>query len=415
MEKYEVRKPKKIKPIKIDMLQIPGSKSMTNRVLILAALSKEEYYAMNLAKCDDTDAMLDCLRELGYRIEELGERDYQSFIIYGTGGDIPNKNATLNVRSSGTTARFLTAMLAVCGGRYTLEASEQMKKRPMKAFLDALKGLGVTIEYLEKEGHFPFVVASEGVSDTEITIDTGVSTQFASAMLLVSKVKNIDVHLTGPRVNGSYIRMTKEMVEKFSRMLCVIEPDVSAACYFYAMALVLRTKTLVEGVYYKSLQGDIQFLNIIKKLGGKVTQKRKGIVVDCRKVTEYSGIDIDMHDFSDQALTLAVIAVFAASPTTIRNIGHIRKQESDRVMAIKNELEKIGCKVQIHQSEGQTDVVIYPGKLHGAEIETYEDHRVAMSFAIAGLIIDGIVIKNPMCCRKTFENYFEILDKIICK
>lgn len=411
MEKYNVIKPKKLKKIRISINQLPGSKSITNRALILAALSKTQCRLVNPAKCDDTDAMIDCLKQLGYQINVYDKKGNQSILINGTTGDIPNKKATLNVRSSGTTARFITAMLAACGGEYILDASEQMKKRPMKEFLELFEHLGVVIQYMEEKGHFPFKIISKGLENIDVTIDTGISTQFASAMLLISKVKNIRVHLTGPRVNGAYIIMTKKMLRNFSEEY-FIEPDISAACYFYAMALVLHIKVKVEGVFFESIQGDLKFLDIIEILGCTVEETKDGILVDCRHIPEYPGIDIDMHDFSDQALTVAVIAAFATSPSIIRNIGHIRNQESDRVMVIRNELEKIGCKVIIEESAGQTDVIIHPGELHGAEIETYNDHRVAMSFAIAGLAIDGIVIKNPMCCRKTFENYFEILDDL---
>ena len=192
----------------------------------------------------------------------------------------------------------------------------------------------------------------------------------------------------------------------------MVEPDVSAACYFYAIALLLNTKVLVKNVYLDSLQGDLRFLELIKATCGKVKQKRDGILVDCRKVETYDGFDLDMHDFSDQALTAAVIAAFAKTPSVIRNVRHIRKQESDRVMVIKTELEKVGCIVNIDEHDGMTDVIIKPGKLTGAEIDTYEDHRVAMSFALIGLLVDGIVINNPMCCKKTFEDYFERLDEI---
>ena len=191
-----------------------------------------------------------------------------------------------------------------------------------------------------------------------------------------------------------------------------VEPDMSAACYFYAMAAILGVKSIVKGIHKDSMQGDIKFIYALERIGCVITDKPEGLEVDGTSAVGYEGIDIDMSDFSDQALTMAVVAAFGKTETRIRNIGHIRGQESDRVQVIVNELNRMGCDAKIVEEGGSTDVIITPGKLHGAEIENYDDHRVAMSFAVAGLAVDGIVIKNPMCCRKTFENYFDVLETI---
>lgn len=411
MEKYSVKTiNKKIKKI---VTTVPGSKSLTNRALLLAAINDGPIELEGISLCDDALAMLDCLENLGFRVEL--DKEHCSVVIYGENGAIANTKATINVRSAGTTARFMTALLAFIGGEYTLESSEQMKKRPMKELLDVLENLGVNITYLENEGHFPFVLKSEGLDNVNVTVDTTRSTQFASALILLKAIKNINVELTGPRVDGAYIKMTQKLMEQFinnKSASFMVEPDVSAACYFYAMALLLKTKTLVKYVYKDSLQGDMRFLELIEAAGAKIKQRRDGILVDCRNVGSFDGFDLDMHDFSDQALTAAVIAAFAKTPSVIRNVRHIRKQESDRVMVIKTELEKVGCKVNIDEHDGMTDVIIKPGNLKGAEIDTYDDHRVAMSFALLGLKVDDIIINNPMCCKKTFENYFNQLDEI---
>ena len=349
--------------------------------------------------------MIECLIELGFSVEV--DDELCTVTIKGEGGIIPNKKASINVKSSGTTARFLSAMLAVGGGEFTLNSSEQMKKRPMKEFLDLLVDLGVEVDYLEEDGHFPFVIKSNGLKDFDIEINTDASTQFASAMLMTQSVSGANISLTGARVNGAYIEMTKKMIETFGPDYKV-EPDVSAACYFYAMALVLGTKAKVSGVHLDSLQGDIKFLKILEQMGADIKDEDDGVLVDASLVTSYEGLEVDMKDFSDQALTFAVVAAFAKTPSVTRNVGHIRHQESNRMMVIKNELEKIGCDVEIKED----DIFIIPGVLHGAEIETYDDHRVAMSFAIAGLKVENIVIQNPKCCEKTFANYFEILDEI---
>ena len=402
MEKYFVKTIEDKRDIDV---KVPGSKSITNRALILGALSNDVCTLEGVSFCDDCQAMIDCLIELGFEITLDDERCIVT--IKGEGGKIPNDSVSVNVKSSGTTARFISAMLAVCGGEYTLNSSEQMKKRPMKEFLDALVDLGIEIDYLEEDGHFPFVIKSNGLKDFDIEINTDESTQYASAMLLTQSVSNANITLTGNRVNGSYIEMTKKMIDTFGPEYKV-EPDVSAACYFYAMALVLGCKAKVQGVHLGSLQGDIKFIKLLEEMGADFADEVNGLLVDASLVTSLEGLDVDMHDFSDQALTFAVLAAFAKTPSVIRNVGHIRHQESNRIMVIKSELEKIGAQVEIKDN----DVCITPGALKGAEIETYDDHRVAMSFAIAGLKIEDVVIQNPKCCEKTFANYFEIIDQI---
>ena len=402
MEKYFVKTIEKAKDINVS---VPGSKSITNRALVLAALSKDECTLEGVSFCDDCQAMIECLIELGFEVTLNDEKCIVT--VRGEGGSIPNHNATINVKSAGTVARFLSAMLAVCGGDYTLNSSEQMKKRPMKEFLDSLVELGVEINYLENEGHFPFEIHSNGLKDFDIEINTDTSTQYASAMLLTQSVSNANITLIGNRTDGSYIKMTKKMIEDFSSNY-MIEPDVSCACYFYAMALVLGTKAKVQGVHLDSLQGDIKFIKLLEEMGADVFDEEDGVLVDCSFITSFEGLDVDMHDFSDQALTFAVVAAFAKTPSVIRNVGHIRNQESNRMMVIKSELEKIGAQVEIKDD----DIYITPGKLHGAEIETYDDHRVAMSFALAGLKINDVIIQNPRCCEKTFANYFVIFDRI---
>lgn len=402
MEKYFVKTIENAKDITVS---VPGSKSITNRALVLAALSKDECTLEGVSFCDDCQAMIECMIELGFNVEV--DDELCTVTLKGEGGVIPNKQASINVKSSGTTARFLSAMLAVCGGEFKLNSSEQMKKRPMKEFLDSLIDLGVEIKYLEEEGHFPFVIKSNGLKDFNIEINTDASTQFASAMLMTQSVSGANISLTGARVNGAYIEMTKKMLETFGPNYKV-EPDVSAACYFYAMALVLGTKAKVNGVHLNSLQGDIKFLQLLEKMGADIKDEDDGVLVDCSLVTSFEGLEVNMKDFSDQALTFAVMAAFAKTPSVIRNVGHIRHQESNRMMVIKSELEKIGCTVEIKED----DIFITPAVLHGAEIETYDDHRVAMSFAIVGLKVDNIVIQNPKCCEKTFADFFKILDKI---
>lgn len=425
MNQYRVRPLTGSNPIKVE---VPGSKSITNRALMLAALGNKTCVLRGVLFSDDSRAFLSCLQELGFDV--VIEEEKKTVTIAGLGGQIPNRNATINVRSAGTAARFLTVMLAFAGGHYTLNSSEQMKKRPMEPLLTELRKAGVKITCLEKEGHFPFVIESEDINIREITIDTNISSQFASALLMAATLlpNGLTLHMSGERSSGAYVLMTLSMLEQFGIQVekngadCEIgagqsyglkeydiEPDMSAACYFYAMAAILNRRVTVMGTHEAvSLQGDKKFLGILRDLGCQVEDLPEGITVT--GVEHYSGINVNMKDFSDQALTMAVVAAFADTPTRIEHIGHIRVQECDRIQAMVNELNRMGieCK-EVAEVDG---VEIIPALIQPAEIETYEDHRVAMSFTLAGLREEGIVIKNPLCCGKTFENYFDVIDSL---
>lgn len=428
MNQYRVRPLTGSKPISVE---VPGSKSITNRALMLAALGNTTCILQGVLFSDDSRAFLSCLEELGFAVQI--EEELKKVTIAGMGGTIPNQNAVINVRSAGTAARFLTVMLAFAGGHYTLNSSEQMKKRPMEPLLTELRKAGVKITCLEKEGHFPFVIESEKINIREITIDTNISSQFASALLMAATLlpNGLVLHMSGGRSSGAYILMTLSMLEQFGIQVvrngadCEIvsgqsyglkeyriEPDMSAACYFYAMAAILNRKVTVLGTHEAlSMQGDKKFLGILRELGCEVQDLPEGVTVT--GVEHYPGICIDMKDFSDQALTMAVVAAFADTATRIEHIGHIRMQESDRIQAIITELNRMGVECrEIPESDG---VEIIPAPIRSAEIETYEDHRVAMAFTLAGLRAEGIVIKNPLCCGKTFENYFDVIDNLIAE
>lgn len=410
-------------------VEVPGSKSITNRALMMAALSNGVCRLKGVLFSDDSRAFLSCLTELGFDVainEEIKE-----VTIHGLGGRIPNRNAHINVRSAGTAARFLTAMLAFAGGDYVLDSSEQMKKRPMKPLIELLRSLGVTVDCLEEENHFPFEIHSVGINTKEIEMDTTVSSQFVSALLMTGVMvpDGLKIKMTGSRTNGAYIKLTLEMMKQFginvvrkddecyvpndlsySIPIYKIEPDVSGACYFYAMAALLGTEVVVSDVHLDSMQGDIKFLDVLRQLGCTVEETEKGVCLKGDESRSYRGITVDMNDFSDQTMTLAAIAPFASSETIIKNISHIRFQETNRIQAIVNELTRLGIKCE--ESEENKGIIIHPGTIIPGEVETYNDHRMAMAFALIGLRVKGIVIKDYMCCRKTFENYFDIIDKI---
>lgn len=481
--RYQVRKLTAQKEYEI---QVPGSKSMTNRALLLAALSDRTCVLSGVLFSDDTRGFLDCLQQLGFDVKI--EEEQCRVTIQGTAGRIPKPDASINVRSAGTAARFLTVALAFAGGSYHLDASEQMRKRPMQPILTILEWLNVKFKFNNEEYRFPFKMTARRDceeekshscnenkeakrTEKEITIDTGLSSQFASALLMAACIlpDGLRIRLTGTRTEGSYIKMTLAMMKQFGieveilsheqNEICyriehqdrwgleeyTVEPDVSAACYFYAMTPILRTSVIVKGVHRQSLQGDIQFLRVLEQMGCQSEETGKGIRIwfDSQNAgrRRFHGVDVSMKDFSDQTMTLAAIAPFADTPTTIRNIGHIRFQESDRLHAILTELRRLGVRCEEvpetdgiriwtlaeriadknadeeREADGQMNrvgIVPWNDSASGksVEIETYEDHRMAMAFTLPGLVLGGIAIKNPGCCGKTFEHYFDVIDSL---
>ena len=428
MDTYKVKKLNH--PINLE-IAVPGSKSITNRALLMAALADGKSVLNGVLFSNDSRHFLTSLISLGYIIE-VNEVD-RYVAINGHGADIPKKSATIDVGSAGTAARFLTAMLALSDGEYTINASEQMKKRPMLPLFEALTAMGAEFTFIEKNGHLPVKVKGASFNGakpaSEVDIDISESTQFLSALLMVAPMleNGLKINITSKKTEGSYIRITTKMMrqfgcdtlhegnvyeikkgQKYLAETYLIEPDVSAACYFYAAAAITGGHVLVKNVHSNSMQGDMKFLDVLKQMGCVIREEREGIYVTGPEHGDYCGVDIDMNDFSDQTMTLAAIAPFAKTPTYIKNIGHIRLQESDRIHAIVTELTRLGIKVE----EEQDAIRIYPGKPQGAVIQTYDDHRMAMAFALVGLKCEGVVIDNCECCGKTFENYFSVLDSL---
>ena len=422
------------------MVTVPGSKSITNRALLLAALAEGRSILDGVLFSDDSNVFLQALRDLGFTVE-VDEKALR-VALQGMGGRVPRSNANIYVGSAGTAARFLTAMTAMTVGKFRLDASAQMKKRPMKELFDALTELGAGVHYLCDEGTFPVYVTGIGHRQErgELSLNIDRSSQFLSALLMTapSHFDDMTIHLTGQRSALSYVRMTEQMMKQFGHAgveqeseRCyrvegrkgyraqnyTVEPDVSAACYFYAMVPLLGIPVCVEHVHFESLQGDVEFLRILEKMGCTAQDTEKGVLLlptsalsDAGTQTPaFHGVTVDMSSCSDQAITLAAIAPFADSPTCITGIGHIRFQESDRIHAICTELTRMGIRCE----ETQDSITIYPGTPKPCTVATYDDHRMAMGFALTGLRTEGIVIDDPGCCRKTFENYFEVLDQVI--
>lgn len=427
MSNNDIYKVKKVEQPHDIITEVPGSKSITNRALLIAALAEGTSVLRGVLFSDDSRHFMQALYDLGFPIHI--DEETQTVTIEGFGGQIPNEEAEIYVGSAGTAARFLTAFLGLSKGKYRLTASEQMKKRPMKELLVALEEMGSEIIYEEEEYCFPFTIGNFQCQKNKITIDVDRSSQFLSALLisLVLLPQNFMIKVTGNH-GMSYVSMTMRMMQQFGvgveRTLTgafrrrrgngyeaceyTIEPDVSAACYFYALAPLLRVNVKVKNVHMDCLQGDIKFLKVLVRMGCKIENEEDGVLLIPPK-DKFLGGSFDLSSFSDQALTLAAIAPFAKSKVCIMNIGHIRYQECDRIQAIVNNLRKMG----IAAIEQGNNIFILPGTPTACQIETFDDHRVAMAFSLIGTMIDGIEIENPACTHKTFENYFEVLENSI--
>ena len=385
-------------------IKVPGSKSITARALLIAAIAEGESVLYDVQFSDDCRAFLQCLIDLGIDCKVEGN----TVTVKGCGGKLLKRKAEIFVGSAGTAARFLPAFLAFQDGEYLINCSDQMKKRPISPLIKTLESLGASFTFLEKENSYPFIIKGTVCPKNRLEVEINESSQFLSALLISAVCAKEPLSITANGKHGlDYVNMTLSMMSSFGADVTEnggvytvsggyrargyqIEPDVSAACYFYAMNKILGTGAFVIGYSSTStLQGDNKFLKLLKTFdGGK----------------------IDMGAFSDQALTLAAIAPYLSGPTEICNVAHIRKQECDRINAIVFNLRAMGVKCE----EREDGVKIYPSQPRPAEIETFGDHRVAMSFALTGLRADGLEILNPEVCSKTFKDYFEVLDDV-CK
>lgn len=386
-------------------IRVPGSKSITNRALVAAALAHGVSRLRGVLFADDTEAMLDSLSRLGVRLEI--DRDEEVVVVHGTGGEIPATEADLDARQSGTTARFLLPMLALGHGRYRLDGDPQLRGRPIGPGIDALRQLGVQIVEEGAARHLPLVVEADGLRGGSVTIDAAVSSQFLSGLMLAAPYAAgpIAIEVTGRQVSRPYVEMTAAVVRAFEDGATdfTIEPDASAASYFFAAAAITGGRVTVPDLGSASLQGDLRFADVLASMGAEVDRATDSTTVRGRPL---SGGLIDLTDLSDTAPTLAVVAPFASSPTETTGIGFIRSKESDRIAAVVTELRRCG----ITADEKPDGLIVQPGVPHGATVETYGDHRIAMSFALLGLVTPGIVITDPDCVAKTFPDYWTRLD-----
>lgn len=424
-------------------VRVPGSKSLTNRALIIAALADGETTIHNALESDDSQRCIESLRRLGYVVETLhasprseAERDATSLRVMGLGGHIPASKAELFVGNAGTAARFLTAMLTLGDGEYIVDGDARMRERPIGDLIDALTQLGATIQpnyqlpITNYAPHFPLKITASGLRGGVTHVAGDVSSQFLSGLLIAAPYAQspIEIILKSELNSKPYVDMTIAVMQDFGvsveregheRFLIskqtyqaqneyVIESDASAASYFFAAPAIVGGTVRVENISRKSKQGDIAFLDVLQKMGCEVKVEKNSITVGA-SCSPLHGVDVDMRDIPDTAQTLAAIAPFANSPTTIYGIASARVKETDRVAAMCNELRRVGVTVE----EYDDGLKIYPcDTIRPATIRTYNDHRMAMAFALIGLRVDGIEIENPNCVSKTFPNYFETLETL---
>ena len=406
---------------------VPGSKSVTNRALLVAALADGESVVENALFSDDPYHLMDSLVRVGFDVRaDRGKGEVQ---VAGLAGEIPRGGVEVFVGNAGTVARFLPPALALGPGPYTVDGVPRMRERPIKELVDAMRGLGAAVEYGDEEGRFPLVVGGGGIAGGRTTVSGAGSSQFVSGLLMAAPYARGPVVLdVRGRESWPYVGITIEVMRSFGAdveaergfgRLAVgggpyrarrfrVEPDASAASYFLALAAATGGRVRVPGLGASSSQGDLRFAGVLGAMGCSVELAED--YVEVRGPGRLRGVEVDMGAFSDTMMTLAAIAPFAEGATTILNVGHTRHQETDRVSAVATELARLGVEVE----EGRDWLRVHPGPLRPAEIETYGDHRMAMAFAAAGLAAPeaAVTVKDPGCVTKTFPGYFRALEAL---
>jgi len=400
-------------------LRPPGSKSLTNRALILATLAGHPVTLTGCLQSEDTLVMVEALRQLGYRVTIA---DTTFHVEPGPNVHTQsNRSLELFVGNSGTTVRFLTAMLALRPGVYRLDGVPRMRERPIADLVEALKQLGIRAE--APTGCPPVTIHGGGWRGGTVAVRAELSSQFLSALLLAAPFADCDstgFRLVGPLVSEPYVAMTLAMLQQWGlrasleqvpgrqrarRTQYDIEPDASAASYLFAVAALTGGRVTVPGLTRASLQGDVAFVDALAEMGCNVCEAADALTVQGGPLR---GITRDMNALSDTVMTLAAVALFADGPTQIRNVGHIRHKETDRLRALATELRRLGASVE-EQADGLT---IRPGPLRGCVLQTYDDHRMAMSLALVGLRVPGVVIDHPACVAKTYPSFFDDLQRL---
>jgi 3-phosphoshikimate 1-carboxyvinyltransferase len=414
-----------ISPRKIgkSVVAVPGSKSYTHRTLIASALSDGLCKITNHLDSEDTRYTIFALTKLGIQSDIKEDGLY----IQGLNGSFMPYESPIDLGNSGTSMRLITALAALGQGSYVFSGSERMHQRPIHDLLHALDQIGISAVSINNNGCPPVKVVSGKINKGRVDVNCSISSQYLSALLFIAPFADDEVHLhvTHGPVSKPYIDLTLDIMTKFGIQvkrdgytdffvpgkqryqsgIYEIEPDCSQAGYFWAAAAITGATVKIKAIPHNSKQGDLKFVHVLNSMGCQISFDPDGISVTGG---ELSGIDVDMENMPDLVPTLAVVAAFSKGKTQIRNIAHLKAKESDRLAAVISELGKMGISTV---SDGD-NLMISGGKPHGAVIETYNDHRMAMSFAISGLAIQGIKIINETCVEKSFPNFWEVLNQL---
>ena len=416
------------------VVHLPGSKSISNRALLLAALSKGTTHLTGLLKADDTDRMIDSLRKLGIKIDRQSD---DCAVVEGCAGQIPNRQADLFVGNAGTVARTLSAVLAFAEGCYRLDGVERMRERPIADLVDALRMLGACVDYELKEGYPPLIFhPAQSITDS-VKVKGNVSSQFLTAILLVSpllaKDRALTIEIEGDLISKPYVEMTVRMmavfgveVEKLATGFrvapgqsyrspgnYVVEADASGASYFLALGAMTGGPVTVLGVGKNSIQGDVGFAQFLSEMGATVEMTENSITVSRKDEQPLIGLELDCNAIPDAAMTFVPMALVTEGPIRLTGIGSWRVKETDRLTALATEMSKFGAIVE----EGTDWLCIHkPGHVPAtdATIETYDDHRMAMSLSLAAVAGVHVTVLDPDCTAKTFPTYFELLESLRC-
>ncbi|MBM3459149.1 MAG: 3-phosphoshikimate 1-carboxyvinyltransferase [Armatimonadetes bacterium] len=408
-------------------ITVPGSKSYTNRALLIAALAEGESVLENALFSDDTDRMSDSLRRLGFSVQ--ADPAAYCFRVQGEGGRIPAIEAVLDTGNSGTTARSLLALLALGSGRYRLDGDARMRERPIQPLIQALADLGAHVHAVEGNGCPPVEIQACGLAGGEVTMCGSQSSQYFTALMLIAPVTRdgLQIRVAGELVSKPYLDLTADVMAAFGaraerdpnwRWIHIagrqgyrarrygIEPDASNASYFFAAAALTGGQVRVRNLSAESQQGDLAFLDVLEAMGCRVERRPAEIVVT--GPGQLRGIAVDANAFSDTAQTLYGMAPFLAGPLEVRGVEHSRHQECDRISAAVTELRRLGQSVE----EFPDGLRVTPQPVRPATVQTYQDHRMAMGFSLVGLRVPGIAIADPGCTAKTFPDYWRRLEAL---
>jgi len=419
---------KKIRPVhEINaVVSVPGSKSYTQRALISASLAGGRSVLRNALVSEDTDYLIGALRLLGADIAKQGH----DLVVEGTGGKLVTPTSALYFGNNGTGLRFLVSTASLGHGTFVLDGNPRMRQRPIQPLVDALNQMDVQALCVEGNGCPPVQVEARGLPGGRIQLNTALSSQYVSSLLLASPYaeKDVEMGISSRIPSWPYVELTLDVmaqfgveVEDFEEKMFrvktpqayqareyVIEGDISSATYFMAAAAIIGRTVRISNINGNSLQGDLRFLKILETMGCGVSASEDGVEVT-GPLSNHEALSFDLNDVPDMVPALAVVSAFRKGKTTLKNILHLRVKESDRVAALTRELGKIGAQVE----QREDGMVIQGIAAHGAEIECYNDHRIAMSFAIAGLAIEGISIKDPDCVKKSFPDFWDKLDSLV--